>query len=289
MPTFHARFNALITRLRYAGAWLRTRGMDDAPLARFRATAPDQTFYIIGAGASVNDLSEADCRRIEAGTSASINMAALLPLEIDITSLELIADAHQADAIAARLSARRKPPLIWYQNRKKHDTEHWQALKQSFSVFAYRRASVSVRKRLDTYRYIFGRVMRPRLFDGADLRISFAVTGSVARLTLLGCALGYRRFCFVGIDLGSTPYFWQEATGLRGAPQWQDKSGRFNPKPTVDDFQTSAKVVPSFHDFLRILHEDSGVPLHFETLDPKGRSNLTKALKDGAIFAPAPE
>jgi hypothetical protein len=280
MADLHARLNALITRARYIGAQLQTRGKDDAPLRRFRATAPDQVFYIIGAGASVNDLSEADCARIEAGTSASINMAALLPLEVDITSLELVADAHQSASIAASLKARKKPVLIWYQDRAKHHTPHWEALRQLFPVFAYKRASVSVRKRLETYRHIFRKIIRPRLFDGADLRVSFAVTGSLARLTLLGCALGYRRFCYVGIDLGSTPYFWQEAKGLRGAPQWQDNTGLYNPKPTVADFQASPRVVPSFYDFLRILKVESGQDLVFETLDPKGRSNLTRFLSD---------
>lgn len=280
MADLHAHLNALITRARYLGAQIQTRGLDDGPLRRFRATHPDQVFYVIGAGASVNDLSEAECAKIEAGTSASINMAALLPLQIDITSLELVADAHQAASIAASLRARKKPVLIWYQDRAKHHTPHWDSLRQQFPVFAYKRASVSVRKRLKTYRHIFCSVMRPRLFDRADLRVSFAVTGSLARLTLLGCALGYRRFCYVGIDLGSTPYFWQEGDGLRGAPQWQDKTGLYNPKPTVADFQGGPRVVPSFYDFLRILKADAGQDLQFKTLDPKGRSNLTAFLRD---------
>lgn len=280
MADLHARINTLITSARYLGAQMQTRGLDDAPLRRFRATAPDQVFYIIGAGASVNDLSEEDCARIEAATSASINMAALLPLEVDITSLELVADAHQAASIAGCLGARKKPVLIWYQDRVKHHTPHWETLRRQFPVFAYKRASVSVRKRLETYRHIFRTVMRPRLFEKADLRVSFAVTGSVARLTLLGCALGYRRFCFVGIDLGSTPYFWQEAHVLRGAAPWQDKSGLYNPKPTVADFQTAPTVVPGFFDFLRILWAEGGQDLSFETLDPKGRSRLTQFLRD---------
>lgn len=180
----------------------------------------------------------------------------------------------------SRALIKRPDHAIRTAHRKGLNSNHTIHSKAPVSIFAYKRASVSVRKRLETYRHIFRTVMRPRLFDSADLRVSFAVTGSLARLTLLGCALGYRRFCYVGIDLGSTPYFWQEAKGLRGAAPWQDKSGLYNPKPTVTDFQTAPDVVPGFFDFLRILKAEGGQDLSFETLDPKGRSRLTQFLRD---------
>jgi hypothetical protein len=280
MASFHAHLHSAVTRLRYVGARWQSRRLDPTPLLALRARNIGDVFYILGAGASVNDLSEADCQKIEGATSASINMAGLLPIEADITSLEYIADAHQAESLAARLRSRSKPTLIWFQDRKRHYNDHIARLESEFPTFRYKRASVSVRKRLDTYQHIFRNVIRPRMFDDADVRVSFAVTGSLARLTLLGCALGYRKFCYAGIDLGSTPYFWQEPKGLRGQPQWVDDGGFFNPSPTVNDFQASARVVPSFFEFLRILKQDAGVSLEFTTLDPKGRSHLTRFLQE---------
>jgi hypothetical protein len=288
MASLHAHFHAVLTHMRYVGAQLQSRRRDPAALRALQARSPEDVFYILGAGASVNDLSEADCRRIEAATSATINMAGLLPIEADITSLEYVKDSHQAASLAANLRARKaKPVLIWFQDRRRYDNAHIAALEAEFPTFRYKRASVSVRKRLDTYRHIFDRVMRPRLFDRTDLRVSFAVTGSLARLTLLGCALGYRRFCYAGIDLGSTPYFWQEPRGLRDAPQWVDEGGFFSPRPIAADFQASGRVVPSFYEFLRILKDDAGVPLEFTTLDPKGRSNLTRFLQEDLNRHPA--
>lgn len=269
-----------ITRARYFGARLRTFWQSDHLIARYRCTSADQTFYIVGAGGSVNDLSEADCQRIEAGVSASINMACIAPIAFDICSVELIVDKHQADALAAKLAGQVKPALIWFQNRPKHTNAHIRDLGQRFPMHSYRRASVSVRRRLDTYRHIFRAVMRHRVFVRPDLNVSFALTGTVARLVLLACALGYRNICFVGVDLGSTPYFWQENRALRGVQPWRDVNGTFDPKPTKANFQGGGRVVPSFFDFLRSLHEDSGVSLRFSTLDPAGRSRLTEFLRD---------
>ena len=98
---------------------------------------------------------------------------------------------------------------------------------------------------------------------------------------LLACAVGYRRICFVGIDLGTTRYFWQEGVILRGVAPWQDLHGACNPKPDAASFQgAGGRVVPVLFDFLRSLHEDAGIRLVFSTLDSKGRSRLTTFLRD---------
>ena len=274
------QLDAAITRARYVGARLRTFWQSDHLIARYRCTSADQIFYIVGAGGSVNDLSEADCQRIEAGISASINMACTAPIAFDICSLELIADQHQADSVAAKLAGQAKPALIWFQKRARHENAYIRDLGQRFPMHSYRRASVSVRRRLHTYRHIFRAVMRRRVFVNPDLNVSFALTGTVARLVLLACALGYRNICFVGVDLGSTPYFWQENRALRGVAPWRDVNGTFDPKPTVANFQGGSRVVPSLFDFLRSLHEDAGVSLTFSTIDPAGRSRLTAYLRD---------
>ncbi len=280
------RFDAAITWARYVGAQMRTRGQDDGLIARYRCTLAGQVFYIVGAGGTVNDLSEADCLRIEAGTSASINMACVAPVAFDICSVELIADQHQADSLAAKLSAQAKPAVIWFQKRSRHQNAHIAALERRFPMHSYRRASVSVRRRLDTFRYIFRTVMRRRVFDAPDLNVTFALTGTVARLVLLACSLGYRDICFVGVDLGSTPYFWQENRALRGVAPWRDVNGSFDPRPTTANFQGGSRVVPTLFDFLRALHEDSGVALRFSTIDPAGRSRLTGFLRDELYAGP---
>ncbi|MCF8516743.1 MAG: hypothetical protein K9G72_20645 [Rhodobacteraceae bacterium] len=270
-----------ITWLRYMGAVWRTRGQNTDLIAQYQAKSGDQLFTIVGSGGTVNDLREVDFQRIEAGVSASINMAGMHPIAFDIHSIELLHNAHQSSCLVAKIKAQKKPSIVWFQNRAKYNNIFVRALTSEVPTHAYARASVSVRKRLPSYRHVFRHVMRSRVFDQPNLNVNFALTGSVARLVLLACALGYRKIAFVGIDLGTTPYFWQEGVALRGQAPWQDLHGAFDPNPTAANFQgTGGLVVPTLFDFLRSLHEDAGVPLEFFTIDPRGRSRLTTFLRD---------
>lgn len=267
-----------ITKARYLGAWLRTRGVDTTQVAAYRANAPQDTFYIIGAGGTVNDLSEADIAAIEAGTSACINMAAVAPIAFDLYSLELVAHEAHYSAIATKLRAQDKPALIWFQNRAKHETNWLAQLESEFPLFRYTRVSVSVRRKLANWQAVWQHFVAPRVLKAPDLALGFAVTGSVARLTLLALSLGYRRIGFVGVDLGSTPYFWLEERPLRGKPQWVDGSGVYSGVSIGAVSQTSATIVPNVTQFLASLHQT--IPdLDLFTLDPAARSNLTGHLK----------
>lgn len=282
----HRYVDQAITLARHAGARWRVRGQDDSLIARYRAADGQAVFTIVGSGGTVNDLSEADMQEIERGTSACINMAGVAPIAFDIYSIEAIGDAHQSDSLAAKVAAQAKPSIFWFQKRSKHDSPHIRALTERFPTHSYVRASVSVRQRLSSYRHVFRKVISPRVFGAADLNVNFALTGSVARLVLLACALGYRRIRFVGIDLGSTRYFWQEGVALRGAEPWQDLHGAFNPRPDARSFQgRGGAVVPTLQDFLRSLHEDAPARLEFSTIDPKERSLLTRFLRD-ELYAP---
>lgn len=267
-----------ITRARYLGAWLRTRDVDTAAIATYRAKTPQDTFYIIGAGGTVNDLSEDDIAAIEAGTSACINMAAVAPIAFDIYSLELVAHEAHYRAIAAKLRAQEKPALIWFQNRAKHETDWLAQLEFEFPLFRYTRVSVSVRRRLAVWQAVWTRFVGPRVLNAPDLALGFAVTGSVARLTLLALSLGYRHIGFVGVDLGSTPYFWLEDRQLRDQPPWVDGSGVYAGVSIGAVSQTSATIVPNVTQFLASLRQT--IPdLDLFTLDPAARSNLTGHLK----------
>lgn len=101
-----------ITLLRLAGARWRTRGQDTGLISQNRTTDPQAVFTIVGSGATVNDLSEAEMREIEAGVSACINMAGVAPIAFDIYSIEAIADTRQSDSLAAKLRGQDKPAIV---------------------------------------------------------------------------------------------------------------------------------------------------------------------------------
>jgi len=267
-----------ITALRYSGAVWGTRGQDTAPIERFRANSPVALFTIFGPGASINDLTSSEHAAISKGTSAAVNMAALAPLDFDICSLEAFVDQRDLMAYQQALVQKSRPPLLWYQDRAKHENEMIARLDSEFGLYRYRRASVSVKKDLRNFELVLRKLILPNVFERPNLRVCFAVTGSVARLTLLGLALGYRRIFFSGIDLGSTPYFWLD-NRTEPDPRAHDLSSNYTVASVGAMRQGSGGAVPNFFEFLTALSR-ARVDLEFATFDPKRRSRLTPFLEN---------
>lgn len=288
MPTRPLRANPVrlfdlsVTALRWYGARFRARKLDTAPLAAHRATGPEDVFYIVGPGGTLNDLNAADRDRINNGTSASVNMAVLAPFDFRICSVEAILNQRDEFAIAAALRKKTRPPLIWFQNRAKYDSEHIRAVEREFPFYRYCRASVSVRGNLRTFYYILHHFMRKRLIEQPDLSVCFAMCGSIARLVMLALSLGYRRICFAGVDLGSTQYYWLEenpALDPSGADQISDIY-KVMSKGALS--QGGAEMAPNFFQFVEAIARECP-EVRFSTLDPRQRSRLTQYLQDNGL------
>lgn len=266
--------NLLLTALRYQAAVIATAGQSTAPLARFRATEPGAVFTIVGAGGTVNDLTSAYRAQIAGGVCASINMAALAPMDFDICSTEAFVAQTDLEAFLAALREKSRVPLIWHQNRARHENALIARLEAEVGLYRYRRASVSVHGDVRNFELAFRRFVAPRVFGRPNLRVCFALTGSVARLVLLAASLGYRHIRFVGVDLGSTPYFWLEQPGASTPALSAD----YQTTSLGATRQGAGGVVPDFFQFIREIKSHQP-DLDLATFDPKGRSRLTPFLK----------
>ena len=275
-----------ITRLRYWGTKVSVRGRSDADIRQFSCRTPTDIFYIVGTGGSLCDLSNADCELIEAGTSICINLAITADIAFDLASLEYIPDPHILDAYQSNAQKYGKTAVFWFQKRSKYENAQLDALRQKCTIHDYKRVSVSTNRDLGIYERAYRKIVRPATFQKPDFNMSFANVGSVARTTLLGLGLGYRRICYVGVDLNSNPYFWTSSPQPRCGKAFEDKSGYYNYAPRAGLRQAGESVldsipkVPNFYDFLHILNSDAGTPeIEFSTLDPNGQSSLTKFLE----------
>lgn len=267
-----------LTWARYQLSAFRARGMDTSPLEQLRATPERDTFFVIGPGASLNYLSEGDRAQIRAGVSLAVNMAALAPIDFDICALEAIHNETDYDAYRKALLSKARTPVIWFQDRKKHTSTHVLKIEREFGLFRYKRVSVSIKKKMPYFELAFQRLILPRVFDTPDLGLCFALTGSIARATLLGLALGYRRIRFIGIDLGSTPYFWMDDAPETEKIEQVDVSSFYLTDSPGAHRQGSASVVPNFYQFLAALAK-ARPELDFATIDPARRSRLTPFLE----------
>ena len=277
--------HAMITWYRFWGSKIRTLSKNDDVIRQFSCKDPDDIFYIVGTGGSLCDLSDSDCSAIETGTSICINLAITANIAFDLVSLEYVPDSHILSAYASNATKHQKTAVFWFQKRKKYENAHLKEIRDNFTVHNYKRVSVSANRDLDIYKRAYRKIVRPATFQNPNFNISFANVGSIARVTLLGLGLGYRRICYVGIDLNENPYFWTTTPQPRNGKPFEDKTGYYNYAPRAGLRQAGKSVlnsvpkVPNFYDFLRILKTDIKTPaIELTTLDPKNRSDLTKFL-----------
>ena len=246
------------------------------------ADHPGQTFFVVGTGASVNGLTPPDWQAIAAGRSLSITLGILAPVAFDLCSFEFLPNAFWADTVARHLRARGRG-VLWVEDRPAHRSPFLDGLAAEFPMHRYAPVDVSQGGQAAHLRRVWRAEMRAVVRAGRDLRLSYALIGSVARAVLLGLALGYRRICLEGIDQNANPYFWQEPGAV---VPWHDPSGVTAARPTsglLQAGQVQAGLLQagqspdgvSLRAFLQILAEEEGLQLTL--LDPARRSALSTA------------
>lgn len=251
---------------------------DGALLRPIRPASDDEVFFIVGTGASLNDLRPQDWQAIASGRSASVNMAILAPVAFDLCSFEFMPNAFLAETVASRLRAHGGRGVLWVQDRAEHRSPHLETLAAEFPMHRYRPVDVSTGGRIDILRRVWALGMRGRILVRPDFRLCHALIGSVARVVLLGLALGYRRICLAGFDQNANPYFWQEGRMPGGGPPWHDQSGVYAAPPRSGLVQAGGL---SLRDFLVMLADHEGVG--FSVIDPARRSALSATFPQ---FAP---
>jgi hypothetical protein len=182
-----------------------------------------ETFYVLGSGSSIEDLTEAHFDQIAGQASVGINNWGVHPFIPDIYSLESVPWVGDGEDFvrAMRLLDRsdivsRRPEILIL--RPKTASEIDQIIQLPSSL----RNSVSFYGRITPATRHSGNL-------GGDMSEFFANIAprcpslvldsgaSVVRMVVLGILLGFRRIVLAGVDLNGSPYFWESnPTYLQG-------------------------------------------------------------------------
>lgn len=185
----------------------------DYALSR-RPTA--DTFFVLGSGASIEELNANQFAEIASQCSVGINTWPVHPFVPDILSFESVpyvgdgqdfprnlSFLHREDIVA-------KAPLILVLNPKsERELEHLAVMPEALRSSTYLYSRVSPVTRSETrlasdISYFFSHLLQRNpgiLLDSG---------ASVVRMIVLGIALGFRRIVLAGVDLNGSRYFWEE-------------------------------------------------------------------------------
>jgi len=179
------------------------------------ATFPSKTLFILGSGASVEDLQREDFSVIADGFSVGVNAWPVHDFIPTAYAFEPCRNPAKRDAISHALQRQEiheKPPLILFEinslrvNRTKRISIPDALIA---NIFLYAKLP-SITKNPD----ILIQSLRNFLLQAKEGKspewLSFGQNASIERLALLGVTLGFTDIVFVGVDLNNTSYFWEK-------------------------------------------------------------------------------
>ena len=173
-------------------------------------------FFILGAGLSINELSDSEKKFIEKSTSVGINFFCISDLnpkflvwespkkkELQNIYLQLLKNKNQ------RFSGNKSKLLLHdsFITKKKYDIK--ELFKHFDNIQVYSTALIKCvnTKKLDNiYKYLYN----PFILKLLGPNMIYGLHSTVDRLTHLAILAGFNEIVYAGVDLNSSKYFWEE-------------------------------------------------------------------------------
>lgn len=175
----------------------------------------NKTFFILGSGASVENLTDEDFKVISQGFSIGINTWPVHDFIPTAYAFESFRDVGRCDTISCaldRIDVHQKLPFIFLElnSFRVNDQNRIKIPEILFTkIFLYGKIP-AITNDLD----MLSKYLKRFLLDSRKGRIpnwiSFSQNATIERLALLGIMLGFKDIVFVGVDLNNTRYFWEK-------------------------------------------------------------------------------
>lgn len=219
----------------------------------------DTPFFILGSGASVEDLGAEHFRSIGQGFSVGVNAWPLHDFVSNAYALESCRNHERSVAISRALQRKeivKSRPLVLLEVNSARTSRHSNieipnALLERTRLYAKTTAITEQRRTVE-------KELRRFLFKhkrGAlPFWLSFGQNASIERLATLAIVHGFKDIVFVGVDLNNTSYFWEQnpnylrrrgvqafGSGQHGAIH-KTADPLHNPVPTTDVLKILAEL-----------------------------------------------
>lgn len=207
----------------------------DKFLSNLKPKPLSDTFFILGAGSSINNLSLGNFNEIASHYSVGVNTWPVHSFVPDFYSFECVSwigdgfDLSRAlQSLGRKDILEAKPPILLLRLKTDSEISQLQALPKGFQgpLFFYGRVSPSTRKESNLEGDL---TWFHKTQNNSTPQIVVDSGASIVRMISLGIFLGYRRIVLTGVDLNNSPYFWQEndfyAPQLRQFPVYSRQTG----------------------------------------------------------------
>ena len=219
----------------------------------FLADKRASTLFILGAGSSILDLTDAHFRHIRHHASVGINVWAIHPFVPDVYCFETGQESENLGADTAYINQHLKtknlkscnPVFLFLRPRNSSFLQNMVSPPDGLTGrrLMYGRANLISRnsKNLQTD---IRRVVRSYKDARTPGNVLLDNGASVVRIILLGALQGFKQIVLVGVDLDSRPYFWESSDYRFGSDTIRQVFSRPSGRPH-DTLETENRPFPT--------------------------------------------
>lgn len=231
------------------------------------STTKNQTFFILGSGSSIEDLSPENFQEISEGVSVGINawvlhdfvptMYAYEPVEdSDTDHFWTLSYLNRPEILSSR------PFVLVLKPRNPFELDQLNQVPASLldRTRIYGRTAPYTRKQSNLVSDL-ERALDTLARPGLD-SVLLDSGASIVRMAHLGLKLGFRRIVFVGVDLNTTEYFWERNPsylGRRGILSF-DSGQRGTTHETLNPYSRPFSVIEMIAKVSEALNKSGGQP-----------------------------
>jgi hypothetical protein len=222
--------------------------------------AARKKFFVLGNGASVNDLLLANLEAIRKGISVGINAWPLHPLTPNYFAFEFGRHSMQPDsdlrylvrAAESKLRSESRSRLLFLRPGQPASVAAWVPLSAEGMQHSlmYGRANVFAQTHR-ALRQDLTKILKLIRDDKMSPTVLPDNGSSVVRMIFLGLILGFRDIVLVGVDLNGSPYFWEDPTFVPD-PSVNSRYLERSPRDSMSTEQTEERPF-SASDFIATL------------------------------------
>ena len=181
---------------------------------QLRAEARDSTFFILGSGASVENLTDANFAEIAGGFSIGINAWVLHDFVPDAYAYEPVENVHTDHFYTLSFLNRpnvleAKPLVLVLRPRNEFEFSQLAQIPEPLRARTRIYGRVSPYTRRESNLESDLKSMTSLLSKSYFESVVVDSGASIVRMAHLGLKLGYKRIVFVGVDLNNVEYFWE--------------------------------------------------------------------------------
>ena len=200
-----------VNRIRRTNHYVKAKNLNKFSLSKLREKKKSKTLFILGSGASINELRNSDWQMIRENDSVGFN---LWPIHNFVPTFYMFEPSKYPDRVklvhellSLKVDEYRDVPMIGVYFGDERTNRHLDGFPKELKENTYMSYALIPGKEKHTFEKGLKLINESGLYKA---NLLFSKRATVARAVLFGFQMGYKDIVLCGVDLNNTKYFYED-------------------------------------------------------------------------------